>query len=58
VSNSEWKKKRLADRRKAERRRDRETARRWMGLERRIADRRSSEELDSDEEASEAKNQR
>jgi hypothetical protein len=57
VSNSEWKKKRLADRRKAERRRDRETARRWMGLERRIADRRSSEEMDSDEEASEAKNQ-
>ena len=51
MSNGDWKKRKLADRRKNDRRKDVESAKKWMGLERRVSDRRRIERRTSDRES-------
>jgi hypothetical protein len=45
-----WERSKLADRRKAERRKNTIAARKWMGIERRVGERRSDQVEDSFEE--------
>ncbi len=58
MTNDDWKRRKLADRRKNNRRKDVESAKKWMGLERRTADRRRIDRRTSEKEPRDDKKNR